>query len=510
MMAFEQDTYEDELDRMRNRRQRKQNNTNSRDDDLEIFDLDDEYEPIRKPRPKQSQRRPKRRRRRALWKPVLLLLVCLCGFLLYRHIRDDGYWTIAVFGVDSRDGSLSRDTRADVTMVCSINRNTGEIRLVSVFRDSYLNIGDDNYRKINEAYQAGGYSQAITALEDNLDITIDDYVTFNWSAVASAINVLGGIDLEISDSEFAYINSFITETVEATGIGSVHLTASGMNHLDGVQAVAYARLRLMDTDFRRTERQRKVLGLAMDKAKAADFDTLRTLVGAVFPQVSTSIGVDDVLGIARNARNYYIGQTTGFPFSHSEMYIGKLDYVIPTTLESNVVLLHEFLYDISDYRPSARNRSISDHIIEVTGLGEPGRDTESGKNVGSSGQTGETAPPATQAPAATSPPEPVTDAPPAESETAPEESTAAEEPTIEPIESTEEPTTAEEPSEPATTEAPPETTGQTSAGPGADGPGTTEPEPGPGGPSATQPSNSLEGPGQSSNEGSAEIGPGIE
>lgn len=128
---------------------------------------------------------------------------------------------------------------------------------------------------------------------------------------------------EISDKEFAYINSFITETVNSTGVGSYQLEHSGMNHLDGVQAVAYARLRLMDTDFNRTERQRKVLGQAMEKAKNSKFKTLRTLVGAVYPQISTSIGVDDVLALAKGAKKYYIGQTSGFPFSHQEMKIGK-------------------------------------------------------------------------------------------------------------------------------------------------------------------------------------------
>ncbi len=156
-------------------------------------------------------------------------------------------------------------------MLASINKKTGEIRLVSVFRDSYLHISErreNDYDKINEAYFLGGHEQAVQALERNLNMQIDDYATFNWKAVVDAINVLGGVDIEISDKEFAYINSFITETVNSTGVGSYQLEHSGMNHLDGVQAVAYARLRLMDTDFNRTERQRKVLGQAMEKAKA--------------------------------------------------------------------------------------------------------------------------------------------------------------------------------------------------------------------------------------------------
>ena len=202
-----------------------------------------------------------KRRKKGRWKGILLLLlVAFIGYgaWLFLH-KPTGYWNIAVFGVDSRDGN-TKNALADVQMICSIDRATGEIRLVSVYRDTYLKINSEGtYHKINEAYFKGGHKQAVSALEENLDIKIDDYATFNWKSVAEAINILGGIDLEITPAEFKYINGFITETVNSTGIGSYQLEQAGMNHLDGVQAVAYSRLRLMDTDFQRTERQRKVV-----------------------------------------------------------------------------------------------------------------------------------------------------------------------------------------------------------------------------------------------------------
>ena len=169
--------------------------------------------------------------------------------------------------------------------------------------------------------------------------------------------MLGGIDLEITNAEFAYINSFITETVESTGIASVHLSQAGMNHLDGVQAVAYSRLRLMDTDFQRTERQRKVVSLALEKAKQADVSTLTSLAGLVISEISTSVGVDDLLPMVRDMNKYYIGETGGFPFSRQTARVGRMDCVIATTLESNDILLHQFLYgwDVS-YSPSSAVR----------------------------------------------------------------------------------------------------------------------------------------------------------
>jgi LCP family protein required for cell wall assembly len=290
-----------------------------------------------------------------------------------------GYWTIAIFGVDARDKSLTKSTNADVNLICNINLDTGEIKLVSVYRDSYLNISKNgSYNKINQAYFIGGPEQAVSALNRNLDLNITDYMTFNWKAVADAINVLGGVDVEISKAEFYYINSFITETVKVTGVGSHQLTSAGMNHLDGVQAVAYGRLRLMDTDYARTERQRKIIKLAFEKAKKADFDTLNRVLGTVFPQVATSINVNDIFNSLKIINRYHIGETTGFPQARGDANMGKKGAcVIPQTLESNVVKLHEFLFGEENYTPSATVKSISAKIAADSGMYKEGKYVDS-------------------------------------------------------------------------------------------------------------------------------------
>lgn len=286
-----------------------------------------------------------------------------------------GYWTIAVFGVDSRDNAISKGTNADVNLICNINRDTGEIKLVSVYRDTYLNVSSNgSYNKLNYAYAVGGPEQAMETLNRNLDIKVQDYVTFNWKAVANAIDILGGVDIELSKAEFYYINSFITETVKATGIGSHQLKHAGMNHLDGVQAVAYGRLRLMDTDFARTERQRKVIAQAFEKAKKADFKTLYTLIGTIFPQVKTSIWVDDMVSNAKNINKFYLGETTGFPQARGDANMNKQGLVVvPATLESNVIKLHEFLFGDENYTPSATVKSISGKIAAKTGIVKEGQ-----------------------------------------------------------------------------------------------------------------------------------------
>lgn len=267
-----------------------------------------------------------------------------------------GYWTIAIFGVDANELS-------DVIIICNIDRKTGEAKLASVYRDTYMKISQKKYYKINQAYCDGGVGQAIEALSTNLDMNFDDYITFDWKTVADAINLLGGIDLEITREEFRQINGYITQTVKATGVYSKHLTHDGMNHLDGVQAVAYARLRKMDTDFKRTERQRKVIDLALEKAKQADIATLNAVLVTVLPELTTSLEFTDLYPIAMNIKKYHIGETVGFPFTHSGIYMQKTnDTVIPENLERNVAALHEFFFGITDYQPSSVVKEISAKI----------------------------------------------------------------------------------------------------------------------------------------------------
>ena len=284
------------------------------------------------------------------------------------EIPEKGFYTVAVFGVDSRDGSLGKGALSDVNMIACLNRETGEVRLVSVYRDLYVQIDKEGkYHKFNEAYFRGGPEQALWTMKHNLDIVPDDYATFNWKAVIDAINILGGVDIEITEPEFAYINAFITETVEATGIGSVQLKQAGMNHLDGVQAVAYARLRLMDTDFQRTERQRRVVSLLVEKAKKADPATLMELVTSVMPLTKTSVTIDDLLPMAVKAKKYYLGATGGFPFEKTTGKIDGRDSVIPVTLETNVVQLHKFLFDDDNYKAPESVREVSSRLVKKTG-----------------------------------------------------------------------------------------------------------------------------------------------
>jgi hypothetical protein len=198
-------------------------------------------------------------------------------------------------------------------------------------------------------------------------------VTFNWKSVADGINMLDGVDIDISKAEFRYINSFITETVEKTGVPSVHLKSAGLNHLDGVQAVAYARLRKMDTDFARTERQRLVIQKSFEKAKKADLGLLNRILLMEVDQIGSNLTFSDFTELLLDIGKYHIGETGGFPYARGDMDIGKKgDCVIPQTLETNVVQLHKFLFDKDSYEPSDMVKKISAKIAADSGMYKQG------------------------------------------------------------------------------------------------------------------------------------------
>ena len=285
-----------------------------------------------------------------------------------------GYKTVAIFGVDSRTGSVDKGNNADVNLIVNLNLETGDAQLISVYRDLYLSVTDNNtYDKLNAAYRRGGPEQAVKTLNKNLDLNIDSYFAFNWKAVADGIELLGGIDLEITKSEYTYMNAFIHETCIATGIDAKNPAAhyikkSGMQHLDGVQAVAYGRLRLMDSDFQRVERQKKVISLCLEKAKTLDIPRLRLIVEAVLPQIAYAFDMNEIVSLLKIVRNINITDSSGCPDVNNvvTMSMGSSgDCVVPLNLEKAVKKLHSILFNVDDYTASNAVKRYSNRITEL-------------------------------------------------------------------------------------------------------------------------------------------------
>lgn len=290
----------------------------------------------------------------------------------------EGYLNVALFGVDSREGDLGEGTRTDCIIVASLNKETKEIRMVSVYRDTVLDLSEGTLQKCNAAYSFGGAKMAINMLNMNLDLDIKDYVTVDFAAIAEAIDLLGGIEIDVLPEEVDPMNEYIGETATVAEKEANLIAEAGMQHLDGVQATTYARIRsTAGGDFTRTERQRLVIQKIVEKAQKSDLGTINKIIDAVFPKISTSFSVAEILNYAQYFAEYKLGVNTGFPMDKTTDTISGLgSVVIPVDLADNVKQLHEFLFRTNNYSPSSTVNTVSENIIARVGQRDVTSDEE--------------------------------------------------------------------------------------------------------------------------------------
>lgn len=341
----------------------------------------------------QKRKRKRRRKRRVAVLVIELVILCVLGVvafgmfkldklnhtvfnedsILNNGVNQEGFKNIALFGTDNRAGETS-GVRSDCIIVASINTNTKEVKMLSVYRDTMLQQADGTYDKANSAYATGGAEAAINMLNKNLDLDITDYVTVNFLALADAVDLLGGIELDLTEEEVVHMNNYCVETSEITGkdYERIEPEVAGTYQLNGVQAVSYARIRYTaGGDFERTSRQRLVIEKLVEKAKSADLGTINKVIDAVFPEISTSFSSTEIIGLAADVFNYELGENSGFPFTPETPesipgYSGS--YVVAAGLADNVRQAHEFLFGDEDYEPTEVVRGISDELSEMTGI----------------------------------------------------------------------------------------------------------------------------------------------
>lgn len=264
-----------------------------------------------------------------------------------QELKD--YRNIAIFGLDSRDNSFS-NSRSDCIIIVSINKKTNDVKLTSVYRDTYVDIEGYGLDKITHAYAYGGPELAINTLNKNLDLNITEFVTVNFDTVETIVDSIGGITLTITDSE-------------ASQIG---FSSGGTYTLDGKEALAYSRIRKIDSDYQRTERMRTVLEAVFNKVKKQELSEISNFVDMVLPHISTNMSTNSIISLVPSAVFYKITDSTGWPYDVSG-YSSDAWYGVPVTLESNVKEFHQNIFGISDYTPSETVEEISDSIIAETG-----------------------------------------------------------------------------------------------------------------------------------------------
>ena len=280
------------------------------------------------------------------------------------------YRTVALFGLDNRTNNSLSKGRSDV--IANINNKTHEVQLVSIYRDTYLDTGSGVFEKCNAAYAKGGPEQALSMLNTNLDLAITDYVTVDFSAIVECVDLLGGVEMTITDDEASLMLGYIQELNRLTGNTASCPSSGGTYTLNGVQATAFARIRYGGgDDYKRTERQRAVLSAMIAKAQKSDLKTLNALINTLFSDIQTSFSNADLLALATNIFNYKLSETNGFPYEKTAHRYDKVgDVVIPCDLSSNVTALHQFLYTDMAYTPSDTVKNNSEMITSKTGYRE--------------------------------------------------------------------------------------------------------------------------------------------
>ena len=281
------------------------------------------------------------------------------------------YRTIALFGLDSTVGELTSNTRSDTIMIASLNNETKEVRLMSVYRDTYLNLGNDTYNKCNAAYAKGGPKQAINMLNMNLDLDITDFVAVGFKGVTDVVNAIGGIYIDVDSAELEHINNYQIGISENLKTSYTPVTKTGYQKLDGIQATAYCRIRYTaGDDFKRTERQREVLSAILEEAKKLDVAALTKIANNVFGNVYTSIDLDEIISLLSDLASYTLIDEGGFPAldyrTTATLGKGVGDSVICTDLEEAVIDFHKRFFANEEYTPSATVKEISATIHQNT------------------------------------------------------------------------------------------------------------------------------------------------
>lgn len=284
--------------------------------------------------------------------------------------RLSGYRNIALLGIDSRADDYGLGNRSDCIIIASLNQKTKDIKLISVYRDTYMQVenkGQTMLDKVTHAYSYGGAQNTLKALNTNLDLNITEYVTVNFDAVIATVDAMNGVKIDIDSSELKYINDYIDATSKSSGIKSSHVTKTGKQTLDGVQAVAYSRIRYTaGGDYKRTERMRTVIEAMLTKAKTLSIGQLNKLVDTILPRVSTNITSTEILALVPSIASFNITESMGWPYETQGITLDRW-YGVPVTLESNVEKLHKEAFGQSDYVVNDTIKEISNQIIKKTG-----------------------------------------------------------------------------------------------------------------------------------------------
>lgn len=281
-----------------------------------------------------------------------------------------GYRNIALLGIDSRADDYGLGNRSDCMIIASINQETNAVKLISVYRDTYVYVTENGTKrldKITHAYSYGGAQNTLKSLNEAMDLNITEFVTVNFDAVIAAVDSLGGVYIDIDESEIKYVNDYIDATSESSGVKSSHITHSGRQKLDGVQAVSYTRVRYTaGGDYKRTERMRTVVEAMLSKAKTLNVGQLNSFADTILPKIRTNISTSEIWGLIPKLASFKVTESIGWPYDTKGITLDRW-YGVPVTLKSNVERLHKEAFEQEDYEASDTVKEMSAAIVKKTG-----------------------------------------------------------------------------------------------------------------------------------------------
>ena len=261
-----------------------------------------------------------------------------------------GYRNIVLFGIDDADGYTGR---SDCIIIFSIDQKTKNVKMTSIYRDTYVEVPGHGYTKINHAFAYGGASLAMSTINRNLDLDITEYVTINFQVVKDVVDQVGGVEIDVTSKE-------------ATQIPGI--SKAGTYNLNGKQALAYGRIRKIDTDYQRTERMRTVIDKVFSKVKKMSPVEMNKIADEILPQIHTNLKKSEISDVIKDVTSYSIGESMGWPYEVEGKMISGVWYGIPQTLQESVQKLHEDLFEEIDYETTETVNNISDTIIKKTGV----------------------------------------------------------------------------------------------------------------------------------------------
>lgn len=278
---------------------------------------------------------------------------------------------IALLGIDAMGDDYGEGNRTDCIMIASINETTNEVKLFSIYRDTYVQMeldGKTVLDKINHAYY-GGVTNTIKTINTNLDLNISEYVLVNYQVVTDVIDSIGGVEITIESDELQYINQYVDAVALATNKSATHVTKTGKQTLNGVQAVAYSRIRYTTgKDYKRTARMRTVLEAIIQKAQSEGINKELNLLNTILPEAQTNISTSEIKELIPKAVSWKLTANFGWPYKTTGVWMDGDFYGPAVTLESNVKQLHQEVFGEENYEVPDSVKTISEAVIKKTGL----------------------------------------------------------------------------------------------------------------------------------------------